>query len=151
MTTMEQFYQMKAKHPDALLLFRIERKRFYEAYREDAVECARILETPLASDKTHGMLTSFPFSRLDTFLPKLIRAGRRVAICDALKTPKQDIKIELNLTKKQFELLCECIRYRCSDNQAERESAAKKGLSTTFYDSTADELEELKNIVYQKA
>ena len=85
-----QFDDLKKKHPDALLLFRC--GDFYESYREDAEDCARILGITLthrSNDRT--AMAGFPYHALDTYLPKLIRAGKRVAICDQPEdvTPKR--------------------------------------------------------------
>ena len=88
---MRQFYTLKEKHPDALLLFRC--GDFYETYADDAVTAARILGITLTR-RNNGRQTGstemagFPHHALDTYLPKLIRAGRRVAICDQLEDPK---------------------------------------------------------------
>jgi len=93
---MKQFFDLKAKHPDALLLFRC--GDFYETYCDDAVEAARILGITLTrrnngkSGKADEM-AGFPHHALDTYLPKLIRAGRRVAICDQLEDPKLTKKL----------------------------------------------------------
>ncbi len=88
---MKQFFELKQKHPDALLLFRC--GDFYETYGEDAVTAAQILGIALTrrSDKRETMteMAGFPHHALDTYLPKLIRAGRRVAICDQLEDPKK--------------------------------------------------------------
>ncbi|HBE54638.1 MAG TPA: DNA mismatch repair protein MutS, partial [Prevotellaceae bacterium] len=89
---MKQFYDLKAKHPDALLLFRC--GDFYETYAQDAVEAAAILGITLTrrnNGKEHmppTEMAGFPHHALDTYLPKLVRAGRRVAICDQLEDPK---------------------------------------------------------------
>ena len=88
---MKQFYSFKAKHPDALLLFRC--GDFYETYSEDAVEAARVLGITLTKRNNKGNsdateMAGFPHHALDTYLPKLIRAGKRVAICDQLEDPK---------------------------------------------------------------
>lgn len=91
---MRQFFSMKEKHPDALLLFRC--GDFYETYCDDAIEAARILGITLTRRSsvagTKGEQTEmagFPHHALDTYLPKLIRAGKRVAICDQLEDPKK--------------------------------------------------------------
>ena len=88
---MKQFFQFKAKHPDALLLFRC--GDFYETYGEDAVIASNILGITLTRRNNGGTtgqteMAGFPHHALDTYLPKLIRAGRRVAICDQLEDPK---------------------------------------------------------------
>lgn len=90
---MRQFYTFKNEHPDALLLFRC--GDFYETYANDAVEAAKILGITLTrrsnGKNPNGAATEmagFPHHALDTYLPKLIRAGKRVAICDQLEDPK---------------------------------------------------------------
>lgn len=89
---MRQFFSMKAQHPGALMLFRC--GDFYETYGEDAVESARILGITLTRRNNGGNgdsieMAGFPHHALDTYLPKLIRAGKRVAICDQLEDPKK--------------------------------------------------------------
>ncbi|AEA21197.1 DNA mismatch repair protein MutS [Prevotella denticola] len=89
---MKQFFSMKAQHPGALMLFRC--GDFYETYGEDAVESAKILGITLTRRNNGGNCDSiemagFPHHALDTYLPKLIRAGKRVAICDQLEDPKK--------------------------------------------------------------
>ena len=88
---MKQFYTLKAKHPDALMLFRC--GDFYETYCEDAVIAAGILGITLTrrnngNSNKGSEMAGFPHHALDTYLPKLIRAGKRVAICDQLEDPK---------------------------------------------------------------
>ena len=81
---LKQFLELKAKHPDALLLFRC--GDFYETYREDAEDASKILGITLTvREKDHEKMAGFPHHALDTYLPKLIRAGRRVAICDKIE------------------------------------------------------------------
>lgn len=83
----KQYNELKAKHPNALLLFRC--GDFYECYNEDAVTCSKVLGITLTvrtADKVK--MAGFPYHALDVYLPKLIRAGRRVAICDPLDTPR---------------------------------------------------------------
>ena len=89
---MKQFYDLKAKHPDAVLLFRC--GDFYETYAEDAAVAAQILGITLTR-RNNGKenmpsteMAGFPYHALDTYLPKLVRAGKRVAICDQLEDPK---------------------------------------------------------------
>ena len=87
---MKQYNTIKAKYPDALLLFRV--GDFYETFAEDAVKAAKILGIVLThrnngGDKTE--LAGFPHHSLNTYLPKLVKAGERVAICDQLEDPKQ--------------------------------------------------------------
>ena len=89
---MRQFYSLKEKHPDAVLLFRC--GDFYETYAQDAVEASQILGITLTrrNNGKNGAaaleMAGFPHHALDAYLPKLIRAGRRVAICDQLEDPK---------------------------------------------------------------
>lgn len=88
---MRQFFSMKEKHPEALLLFRC--GDFYETYCDDAVEAARILGITLTRRNNGAAsgaeMAGFPHHALNTYLPKLIRAGKRVAICDQLEDPKK--------------------------------------------------------------
>lgn len=88
---MRQFFSLKAKHPDALMLFRC--GDFYETYCDDAIEASRILGITLTKRNNGASVGSemagFPHHALDTYLPKLIRAGKRVAICDQLEDPKK--------------------------------------------------------------
>jgi len=93
---MKQFFDLKAKHPDAILLFRC--GDFYETYAEDAVEAADILGITLTKrnngrENESTAMAGFPYHALDTYLPKLVRAGRRVAICDQLEDPKLTKKL----------------------------------------------------------
>ncbi|MBR1461987.1 MAG: hypothetical protein IJ604_01230 [Prevotella sp.] len=88
---------LKSKHPDALMLFRT--GDFYETYQEDARKASKILGITLTkSSKQNGpdgkpvQMAGFPYHALDTYLPKLIRAGERVAICDQLEAPKATTK-----------------------------------------------------------
>ena len=93
---MQQFFSLKAKHPDAIMLFRC--GDFYETYCEDAVTAASILGITLTK-RNNGAgvkgdeMAGFPHHALDTYLPKLIRAGKRVAICDQLEDPKLTKKL----------------------------------------------------------
>ena len=87
---MKQYNQIKAKYPDALLLFRV--GDFYETFGEDAIKAADILGIILtkrgAGSTSETELAGFPHHSLNTYLPKLVRAGCRVAICDQLEDPK---------------------------------------------------------------
>ena len=92
---MKQFLDLKAKHPDAVMLFRC--GDFYETYSTDAVVAAEILGIPLTK-RANGKgktveMAGFPHHALDTYLPKLVRAGKRVAICDQLEDPKMTKKL----------------------------------------------------------
>jgi DNA mismatch repair protein MutS len=87
---MKQYHQIKSKHPGALLLFRV--GDFYETFGEDAVKTSRILGIVLTKRKNGAAaeieLAGFPHHSLETYLPKLVRAGQRVAVCDQLEDPK---------------------------------------------------------------
>lgn len=92
---MKQYYEIKEKHPDAVLLFRV--GDFYETFGEDAVRASSILGITLTK-RANGAasyveLAGFPHHALDTYLPKLVRAGQRVAICEQLEDPKMTKKI----------------------------------------------------------
>ena len=91
---LKQFYELKGKHPDAVLLFRC--GDFYETYSQDAEKASKILGITLTksshtkdADGKPLAMAGFPYHALDTYLPKLIRAGERVAICDQLEAPKR--------------------------------------------------------------
>ena len=92
---MKQYNAIKAKYPDALLLFRV--GDFYETFGSDAVKAAKILDIILtkrgAGSQSETELAGFPHHSLNTYLPKLVKAGERVAICDQLEDPKQTKKI----------------------------------------------------------
>ena len=93
---MKQFFELKSKHPDAILLFRC--GDFYETYAQDAIEAADILGITLTKrnngrENESTAMAGFPHHALDTYLPKLVRAGRRVAICDQLEDPKLTKKL----------------------------------------------------------
>jgi DNA mismatch repair protein MutS len=92
---MKQYYHIKAKHPDAILLFRV--GDFYETFGEDAIKASEILGITLTR-RANGSaqfveLAGFPYHALDTYLPRLVRAGQRVAICEQLEDPKLTKKI----------------------------------------------------------
>lgn len=87
---MRQYFDIKSKHPDAILLFRV--GDFYETFSDDAIKTSEILGITLTK-RANGSASSvelagFPYHALDTYLPKLIRAGERVAICEQLEDPK---------------------------------------------------------------
>ncbi|HAI36964.1 MAG TPA: DNA mismatch repair protein MutS, partial [Maribacter sp.] len=87
---MKQYNTIKTTYPDALLLFRV--GDFYETFGEDAVKASRILGIILTNRNNGGErteLAGFPHHSLNTYLPKLVKAGQRVAICDQLEDPKQ--------------------------------------------------------------
>ncbi|MBQ4215333.1 MAG: DNA mismatch repair protein MutS, partial [Bacteroidales bacterium] len=88
---MRQYFQMKEKHPDAILLYRV--GDFYETYSSDAVLTSQILGITLtrraAGTPNETEMAGFPFHALNTYLPKLVRAGQRVAICEQLEDPSK--------------------------------------------------------------
>ncbi len=92
---MKQYFDIKAKHPDAILLFRV--GDFYEMYGDDAVIGSEIVGITLTKRANgvaqHVEMAGFPHHALDTYLPKLVRAGKRVAICDQLEDPKMTKKL----------------------------------------------------------
>lgn len=92
---MKQYYAIKEKHPDAVLLFRV--GDFYETFGDDAIKTAGILGITLTrranGAASYVELAGFPYHALDTYLPKLVRAGQRVAICEQLEDPKMTKKI----------------------------------------------------------
>lgn len=165
--SIKQFQDFKAKHPDALFLFRC--GDCYESYGEDAKKAAKALVLTVTKASKDGTpIAGFPFHALDINLPKLIRAGHRVAICDPLEAPKQNKqpakrcikelatsqpkpakKVKLpSITREHYDLLCECIRYRSADNSKERTDAAQRGQFTAWYDDMEKKLSELKGIIY---
>ncbi|MDD6228544.1 MAG: DNA mismatch repair protein MutS, partial [Bacteroidales bacterium] len=92
---MKQYFEMKKKHPDAVLLFRV--GDFYETFSDDAIAASEILGITLTR-RANGSaafveLAGFPHHALDTYLPKLVRAGKRVAICEQLEDPKLTKKL----------------------------------------------------------
>lgn len=92
---MKQYFEMKQKHPDAVLLFRV--GDFYETFSDDAISASEILGITLTrranGQAQHVELAGFPHHALDTYLPKLVRAGKRVAICEQLEDPKLTKKL----------------------------------------------------------
>ncbi|MEG1617029.1 MAG: DNA mismatch repair protein MutS [Bacteroidales bacterium] len=92
---MKQYYEMKGQHPDAVLLFRV--GDFYETFSEDAITASEILGITLTrranGSASYVELAGFPHHALDTYLPKLVRAGKRVAICEQLEDPKMTKKL----------------------------------------------------------
>ena len=122
---MRQFFEMKAKHPEALLLFRC--GDFYETYCEDAIEASRVLGITLTRRNNGGSaggaeMAGFPHHALDTYLPKLIRAGKRVAVCDQLEDPKkkrQEIKGKKGLSQMD-KMVKRSMRTNLSSSMRER-------------------------------
>jgi hypothetical protein len=88
----KQFHDLKEQHPDAVLLFRV--GDFYETYEEDAETASQILGIVLTTRNTDGTkMAGFPHHALDTYLPKLVKAGKRIAICDQLEDQKMTKKL----------------------------------------------------------
>ena len=116
---MRQYNAIKAKHPGALLLFRV--GDFYETFGEDAIKASKILDIVLTKRAngaaSHVELAGFPHHALDSYLPKLIRAGERVAICDQLEDPKT---VKGIVKRGVTELVTPGLSY--DDNVLERES-----------------------------
>lgn len=81
----DQYKEIKQQYPDAMLLFRV--GEFYEARHEDALEASKILGITLTKQENGTHLCGFPFHALDSYLPRLVRAGKRVAICDDISKP----------------------------------------------------------------
>ena len=99
----KMFNELKAKHPDAVILFRV--GDFYESYFEDAKKLSEVLGLTLTRQaKTKMDLTGFPYHALDTYLPKLIRAGLRVAICDDISEPVKLKKRGSNETTQESQV-----------------------------------------------
>lgn len=105
----KQYNDLKQKHPDALLLFRC--GDFYETYKDDAVKASNILGITLTQHSKRKddegkplKMAGFPYHALDTYLPKLIRAGERIAICDQLESPKQKEQTDESKTEAKQEL-----------------------------------------------
>ena len=101
---MKQFHELKSKHPERLLMFRC--GDFYEMYGDDAVAASGILGITLTksssaqgSDGKPIRMAGFPHHAIDTYLPRLIRAGKRVAICDQLEDPKQTKTVKRGITE----------------------------------------------------
>lgn len=102
---LKQFYNLKKKHPDALLLFRC--GDFYETYCDDAVKASETLGITLTkstkSKEKDGQslrMAGFPYHALDTYLPKLVRAGHRIAICDQIETSAPNLKKRVPINSK---------------------------------------------------
>lgn len=136
---MQQFYATKAQYPDAILLYRM--GDFYETFGEDAIVAARILGITLTK-RSHGAsanveLAGFPYHALDTYLPKLVRAGERVAICEQLEDPKKTTKL---VKRGVIELITPGVSY--SDTAADTKGniflAAVSFCKTTFGISLLD-------------
>lgn len=126
---MGQYNSIKAKHPDALLLFRV--GDFYETFGEDAIAASKILGIVLTSRNNGNSkieLAGFPHHSIDTYLPKLVRAGQRVAVCEQLEDPKQTKKI---VKRGVTELVTPGVSY----NDLVLENKKNNFLAAVVYDS----------------
>ena len=95
---LKQFDELKAKHPEALILFRC--GDFYESYREDAVALSEVLGITLTMRSSDNInMAGFQYHALDTYLPKLIRAGKRVAICDQIDAPNTKALVKHSISE----------------------------------------------------
>ena len=140
---MIQYNGIKAKHPDALLLFRV--GDFYETFGKDAIKASKILGIVLTS-RANGSskieLAGFPHHSIDTYLPKLVRAGQRVAICDQLEDPKTTKKI---VKRGVTELVTPGVSYRdtISDQKSNNFLASvyfgEKKMGVSFLDNSTGE------------
>lgn len=136
---MKQYYNIKASHPDAILLFRV--GDFYETFGEDAVRSSKILEITLTK-RANVELAGFPYHALDNYLPRLVKAGERVAICEQLEDPKTTKKI---VKRGVIELVTPGVTY--SDSVVtQRENSflaaiyfGKKSIGVAFLDITTGE------------
>lgn len=128
---MQQYYSMKAKYPDAILLYRM--GDFYETFGEDAVTASRILGITLTK-RSHGSpgtveLAGFPHHAIDTYLPKLVRAGQRVAICEQLEDPK---KTKFLVKRGVIELVTPGVSY----NEYTQDSKSNIFLAAVYFTKT---------------
>jgi len=151
---MKQYNSIKAKYPDAMLLFRV--GDFYETFAEDAVKAAQILDIVLtkrgAGSATETALAGFPHHSINTYLPKLVKAGMRVAICDQLEDPKLTKKIVkrgvTELVTPGVSLNDEVLQSK-SNNFLGVVNYAKKQLGVSFLDiSTGEFLTAQGNVDY---
>ena len=110
---MKQYNQIKVKYPDALLLFRV--GDFYETFGEDAIKASKILGIILTKKGAGSMseieLAGFPYHSINNYLPKLVKAGCRVAICDQLENPKLTKKLKEYRTTTTEDLIDQNILY----------------------------------------
>lgn len=119
----KKFKEIKAQYPDVVLLFRC--GNIYECYYEDAQVCQDILGIT-ASDRNGVSVSGFPFDALDSYLPKLVRAGKRVAICDEIETKEQIVKRECDMTKGKTIYMRDEIINTISQKLDERKSISVK-------------------------
>lgn len=94
-TNINQYKEMKSKHPEAILLFRVRDR--YEVYDQDALDCQHILGLAISGVKNDIPIAGFPHKTLDSHLPQLVRAGRRVAIIEPKESPRSGKVTQLSL------------------------------------------------------
>ena len=130
---MKQYNAIKAKHPGALLLFRV--GDFYETFGEDAIKASKILDIVLTKRSngaaSHIELAGFPHHALDSYLPKLVRAGNRVAICDQLEDPKS---VKGIVKRGVTELVTKLTRRKAVASSASASDLVKKLKMTEIHD-----------------
>ena len=117
---MKQYFQIKGKYPDAILLFRV--GDFYETFGEDAIIASQVLNITLTSRNNGGSdieLAGFPHHSVDTYLHKLVRAGYRVAICEQLEKPSREKKI---IKRGVTEVVTPCLLYTSPSPRDKRQS-----------------------------
>ena len=139
MTTKEQYDQIKAQHLDAIILFRV--GDFYEVYYEDAEKASKTLSVTLTHRGDGTPLCGFPYHALDSYLPKLVRAGYRVAICDYQEEPKPDRFTKYGVTETINPNSCKNIE------AAENKESIPKNLLTS--DEAAEYLGISKSYLYK--
>lgn len=153
----KMFNELKAKHPDAVILFRV--GDFYESYLDDAKKLSEILGLTLTRQaKTKMDLTGFPYHALDTYLPKLIRAGLRVAICDDISEPVMLKRRGSDETTAPIVEDADAEEIKTDDTEPKQEESKSDKWAHIYYhngdfqetqpnNGTAFELEELQEIV----
>lgn len=153
----KMFNELKAKHPDAVILFRV--GDFYETYFEDAKKIAEVLGLTLTRQaKTKMDLTGFPSHALDTYLPKLIRAGLRVAICDDISEPVKLKKRDSDETTEPQVEEAQAEEVNTEEPQQEQEESKPDKWAHVYYpngdfqetqpnNGSTFELEELQEVV----
>lgn len=119
----KRFQQIKEQYPDAVLLFRC--GDLYESYYEDAQVCQDILGIT-STDRDGVQVNGFPFHVLDAYLPRLVRAGKRVAICDEIETKEQITKRECDMTKGESVYMRDEIFNTISQKLDERKNISVK-------------------------
>ena len=104
---MRQYGEMKKKFPDAMLLFRV--GDFYETFSSDAIKCSGILGITLtrkaSGNSTYTELAGFPHHALEQYLPRLVKAGQRVAICEQLSDPKPGTIVDRDIVRSNLRIL----------------------------------------------